>query len=129
MPGPDVEKPRAQRAQQALVARRRQQVDAVGLHVDGQMPGRLGGIDEERDIVLAGELADRADGCTVPVTLEAWVTAMSLVSGRIAWRMSSGSTRPVIGSTRTLVSVDPPGSASALSGRRMELWSMAVQMA
>ena len=38
-------------------------------------------------------------GCTVPVTLLTCVIAMSRVSGRIARRMSSGSTKPVAGST------------------------------
>ena len=43
------------------MARRRKQVDAIGLHVDRQMPGRLGGIDDEWNPRLAGDLPDLAD--------------------------------------------------------------------
>ena len=49
------------RPQQTLVPRRGQQVDVVRLHVDRHVPGRLRGIDDERNTVLAGDRADRAD--------------------------------------------------------------------
>ena len=68
-------------------------------------------------------------GWIVPVTLLAWVIAINFVSGRIARRMSSGSTSPVAGSTGTRVCSIRPASASALYGRRIELWSMCVQIA
>ena len=39
-----------------------QEIDAIGLDVDGEMAGGLGGIDDEGDVVVAGDAADLRDG-------------------------------------------------------------------
>ena len=60
MPGADIEPAGAQWAEQPLVAGEREQVDVVALDVDGVVPERLGGVDEQGDIVFACDAADPA---------------------------------------------------------------------
>ena len=66
-PGPqfgsvsDVERPRPGGTQQRLVARKGEQVDVHGQDVDGNDPGRLGRIDQEQEVVFAGDPADFRD--------------------------------------------------------------------
>ena len=63
--GADVEQARAQGAQEGLVARGGEEIDVVGLQVDGDVACGLCGVDEERDVVLArdgADFADRLDG-------------------------------------------------------------------
>ena len=57
----DVEGAGAGRAQQRFVAGKGEQIDAHGLHVDGHDAGRLGGIHQEQQIVVAGDPADFGD--------------------------------------------------------------------
>src|SRR6185436_3158039 len=58
--GTDVEKSRAQGAEQSFVAGGGQKIDVIGLDIDGNVSGGLGGIDNEGNIVLARDGADLA---------------------------------------------------------------------
>ena len=60
--GADIEESGAERAEEAFVAGCGEEINAVGLHVDGDMPGGLGDVHDERDAVTAGDLADCSDG-------------------------------------------------------------------
>ena len=57
--GADVEDTGALGAEQAFVAGHGEEINVVGLHVDGDMASGLGGIDEEGDAMVPGDLADR----------------------------------------------------------------------
>ena len=65
MPGRDIEDARAQRAEQPLVAGDAEEVDHVGLDVERNVADGLSGIDDQRDVVFAGDggdLAERLEG-------------------------------------------------------------------
>src|SRR5476651_10805 len=59
--GADVEESGAEGTEQRLVARGGEKIDVVHLHINRHMPGGLGGIDNERDSMLARDPADLAD--------------------------------------------------------------------
>ncbi len=62
--GGDIEQTGAQRAEQPLVSRRGQQIDAEPLDIDRELAGGLRGVDQRADAVLVrdgGHFGDRLD--------------------------------------------------------------------
>ena len=59
--GADVERAGALGAQQAFVAGEGHEVDEIGLDINGDVAGGLGGIDHEDDATFSRDLADGAD--------------------------------------------------------------------
>src|SRR5438128_5632643 len=60
-PRPDVQGPGSRWPEERLVPGERQQIDAGLLHVNRHGAGRLGRVDQEQQVVLAGDAADLGD--------------------------------------------------------------------
>ena len=80
-----------------------QQINEIRLEINRHVPRRLSCIDNEWHTMLARDPANLADGLHSAGHIAAWVIAISLVSGRMALRISLGSTSPVLESTGTRV--------------------------